>query len=335
MEWATYEALLNCLADFPELKEIAFSGFGEPLLHERLPDMVKLAHERGIRTELTTNAMLLNPAMASKLIDAGIDQVVVSIDGASDKTHSSIRPGATLNGILRNIESLNRIGMRSSRKPVRIGIEFVAMRSNINDLPKLRVIANRIEASFIIVTNLLPYTSELENEILYNLNATGYESDGTPFVPLWILPHIDWNAETQGPLSQLMRQKPKIQFLDMNLEKRRKFCPFIMKDSIAIAWHGGVSPCPPLLHSYTCFILNRKKFFRNCQFGKLPGQDLKEIWMNSDYSAFRQRVRKFDFPLCTDCGECDLAENNETDCLGNPFPVCGDCLWARGILRCA
>jgi hypothetical protein len=67
----------------------------------------------------------------------------------------------------------------------------------------------------------------------------------------------------------------------------------------------------------------------------LPDQSLKAIWLQPDYVAFRERVRSFNFSPCTDCGGCDLGESNEEDCFGNPFPVCGDCLWARGVLRCA
>jgi MoaA/NifB/PqqE/SkfB family radical SAM enzyme len=96
-----------------------------------------------------------------------------------------------------------------------------------------------------------------------------------------------------------------------------------------------VSPCPPLLHSYTCYIRGWKKFFRRYECGNLKEHSLKSIWLQPDYSIFRERVRKFDFSPCTDCCGCEFAEKNEADCQGNPFPVCGDCLWARGILRCA
>jgi hypothetical protein len=50
--------------------------------------------------------------------------------------------------------------------------------------------------------------------------------------------------------------------------------------------------------------------------------------------AFRDRVRRYGFPPCTDCGY-DLTEADKEDCLGNPQPTYGDCLWARGIIRCA
>jgi hypothetical protein len=70
------------------------------------------------------------------------------------------------------------------------------------------------------------------------------------------------------------------------------------------------------------------------EVGSLTEQPMATIWAQPDYAAFRDRVRRFDFTPCTDCA-CELAEGNLEDCLGNPHPVCGDCLWARGIVRCA
>lgn len=219
--------------------------------------------------------------------------------------------------------------------PVRIGIEFVAMKRNIKELPAIQEIADEIHASFILVTNLLPYTAELQNEILYSLSLTSYEDQGWTHNPLWILPKIDWNRETQEPLTTIIRRRSNLSFLDLNLNQRNNYCPFVQAGSLAVAWHGGVSPCPALLHSYTCYLRGWKKFFRRCEYGCLPEQSVREIWSRPEYAAFRERVRKFEFSPCTDCGGCDDSEKNEVDCFGNPFPVCGDCLWARGVLRCA
>jgi len=146
---------------------------------------------------------------------------------------------------------------------------------------------------------------------------------------------MDWTRGTQEPLSTIMHRQPNVSYLDINLNQRNNFCPFVQAGSLTVAWHGGVSPCPPLLHSYTCYLRGWKKFFRRCEYGHLLEQSVREIWSNPAYAAFRDRVRKFEFSPCTDCGGCDSAERNEEDCFGNPFPVCGDCLWARGVLRCA
>lgn len=335
MSWSVYQALIDGLADFPEVKTIAFAGLGEPLLYERFPEMVSLAHARGLRTEMTSNATLLTPALADGLIEAGLDQLVVSIDGASGEAHGVVRPGATLEEITTNVRTLYRKSKKMRDIPVRIGIEFVAMKRNIKELPAIQEIADEIHASFILVTNLLPYTAELQNEILYSLSLTSYEDQGWTHNPLWILPKIDWNRETQEPLTTIIRRRSNLSFLDLNLNQRNNYCPFVQAGSLAVAWHGGVSPCPALLHSYTCYLRGWKKFFRRCEYGCLPEQSVREIWSRPEYAAFRERVRKFEFSPCTDCGGCDDSEKNEVDCFGNPFPVCGDCLWARGVLRCA
>ena len=44
------------------------------------------------------------------------------------------------------------------------------------------------------------------------------------------------------------------------------------------------------------------------------------IWLKPEYAAFRERVRKFEFSPCTDCGGCDSAEKNEDDSSAIPFP---------------
>ena len=184
------------------------------------------------------------------------------------------------------------------------------------------------------MSNVLPYSAELVEETLYDMAATSFNGSGSPWTPMWILPKMDLTRETQEPLTRVLRTQPNLSFLDMNMGARNSYCPFVNAGALAVAWDGGVSPCPPLMHSYTCYVMGRHKEMRRYEIGRLPGQSLREIWDEPEYAAFRQRVRDFDFSPCVDCG-CDLAEKNEEDCFGNTFPVCGDCLWARGIIRCA
>ncbi|MBN1570217.1 MAG: radical SAM protein [Acidobacteria bacterium] len=381
MAWPVYQALMEGLANFSDAKTIAFAGFGEPLLHPRFPEMVRLAHENGLRTEMTSNAMLLTSPLAERLIDAGLDQFTVSIDGTSDESHGAVRPGASLKEIINSVRTLywwsatkcsTQLDIETSlhedflRKikdtggselgflgtadfqfpikdgldlmpsaPLKIGIEFVAMKSNIHELPALQKIAENIRASFILVSNVLPYTAELQNEILYSLEPTSHEGQGSDRNPNWILPKMDWSLDTLKSISTISSQQANLSYLDIDLNQRNNYCPFIRPGSLALSCHGTVSPCPPLMHSYSCYIRDRKKFFRRCEYGNLMEQSLESIWLQPDYAGFRERVRKFEFSPCTDCSGCEFADGNEIDCQGNPFPVCGDCLWARGILRCA
>jgi hypothetical protein len=52
-----------------------------------------------------------------------------------------------------------------------------------------------MEASFVLVSNVLPYTPELQDEILYSLEPTSYEGQGDDRNPRWILPKMDWSWE--------------------------------------------------------------------------------------------------------------------------------------------
>ena len=335
LAWPVYQVLIDGLADFPEVKTIAFAGFGEPLLHPRFPEMIRLAHANGLRTEMTSNAMLLTSSLAEQLIDAGLDQFTVSIDGTSNESHGAIRPGASLEEIMDNVHNLHLWSAKKCATPLRVGIEFVAMKSNIHQLPALQKIAENIRASYILVSNVLPYTPELQNEILYSLEPTSYEGHGDERNPHWSLPKMDWDVKTLGLIASIASERSNLSYLDIDLNQRNNYCPFIRPGSLALSCHGYVSPCPPLLHSYTCYILGWKKSFRCCEYGSLKEYSLKSIWLQPEYTAFRERVRKFEFSPCIDCGGCEFAEKNEMDCQGNPFPVCGQCLWARGVLRCA
>lgn len=334
MSGEVFASLLQGIADFGDVQTLAFAGFGEPLLHPGFADMVKQATSKGLRTEVTTNALLLTRELAQNMINAGIDQLVVSIDGTSAESFGDVRTGASLERVVKNVQQFSKLGETRSDSPPVIGIEFVAMRSNVHELPRLQHIAKRIGARFILISNVLIYAAELQEEALYHIKATASRGKETTLTPRWILPKMDFNDITQEPLSKIMRTQKHISFLDHDMEDRNSHCPFVNAGALAVSWKGDVSPCPPLLHSYTCYVPERQKKICAYTCGSLAEKSLREIWDEQGYVSFRKRVRTFDFPPCTDCG-CELSKTNETDCYGNPFPVCGDCLWARGIIRCA
>ena len=350
MEWATFAAVVNGLAEAVgeggrdgeggaaagphAARTISFMGLGEPLLHPRFLDMVRLVKSRGLRAEVTTNALLLDDEVAGGLLQAGLDQLVVSIDGASAEAFGRVRSGASLGKVVENVRRLHDRHGPNYGPGMRIGIEFVAMRSNVAELPGLGRLAAQLGATFIIVSNVLAYTPELRNETLYDHRVTASEGAETTAAPRWQLPTFDWDEALGAALGKALARSGPVDFAAGDASANKSRCPFVQADACAVAWHGGVSPCPPLLHTYTCFVRGREKRMTRWEVGRLPEEPLAAIWAKPAYAAFRERLRRFDFPPCTDCG-CELAEGNEEDCFGNPHPVCGDCLWARGIVRCA
>jgi len=114
----------------------------------------------------------------------------------------------------------------------------------------------------------------------------------------------------------------------------RNRCRFVHEGTCAVSWDGRVSPCLSLLHGHTEYINSQARRVHEHVVGHIDEHPLAAIWRDPGFRGFRQRVRAFDFPPCFHCGGCPLTETNGEDCYGNPAPVCGECLWAQGIVLC-
>ena len=65
--------------DKQELNFIEMHNFGEPLIHPRIFDFIKMAKDVGFKTEFSTNGLLLDAKTFDNLYHAGLDLLWVSI----------------------------------------------------------------------------------------------------------------------------------------------------------------------------------------------------------------------------------------------------------------
>ncbi len=333
-EISLYRKLIKELEKVSTLEKISFWGFGEPLLHPDIAEMVALAAGLGVKTQMITNALLLDAAKAKELVAAGLDSLVVSIDGTTEEAVAAIRPGASLKLIKENLAGLRRIRKEKPNRKPEIGIEFVAMQSNIKEIEALRQVALDLGASFIIVTNLLPYDAEMKDEILY-WNSVGLPGNHgrSKWVPEIFLSKMDPSIATNTAIAKLQGNVSNIHRSGEGAVPEER-CRFVRENSCVVAWDGVVSPCIAMMHSYTCYVLGRAKKILRYDLGNIKVEPLVDIWNKDEYVEFREKVRNFDFSPCLDCSGCLHTETNEQDCFDNTFPVCGDCLWAYDIIQC-
>ena len=101
------------------LPAIKFQFRGEPLCDSRLPQFIRMTKEAGVlETIINTNATLLTEDLSRRLVSAGLDRIICSVDGYDAKTYENIRVGAKFAKVKQNI--LNLIRIRSeygSNKP--------------------------------------------------------------------------------------------------------------------------------------------------------------------------------------------------------------------------
>lgn len=88
LDFNLFKKIIDDLKDFPEpIKVLRLYKDGEPLINPHFADMIKYAKDskRILRIDTTTNGSLLNPRLNRQIIDAGINQINISVNGVSSE----------------------------------------------------------------------------------------------------------------------------------------------------------------------------------------------------------------------------------------------------------
>jgi MoaA/NifB/PqqE/SkfB family radical SAM enzyme len=330
MEWPTFSRILEGIRALESPPTVFFGGLGEPLMHPDFILMVREVKRLQVQVEAITNGMLLDETRAEALLDAGLDTLWVSIDGASPECYGGVRQEGDLPRLMDNLEQLRDLKLRRRSERPEIGISFVAMRQNLAELPAVLKLEHRIGAGKFLVTNVYPHTSEMLEQILYR-RSIGER--------LWSpstirMARMDSDPRVATILENVIQglYAPRLEGVEILWPSDT--CPFVSRGSTCVRWDGQVSPCLPLLHTHASYLENRRRTTAAYTVGSVHEHGLREIWMSPEYVALRQRLEEFDFSPCTGCNSCEKADGNQEDCFGNGAPVCGGCLWAQGFIRC-
>jgi MoaA/NifB/PqqE/SkfB family radical SAM enzyme len=334
MSSVTFTRIMEGILASPLPRKVFFGGFGEPLFHPGIVDMVRQAKGIGATVELITNGTLLDEKRSRELIAAGLDVLWVSFDGATPESYTDVRLGAKLPNVLENAERFRSLRPISHTPSPEIGIVFVAMERNYHDLPDLLRLARKLGATRFMVSNVLPHTAEMRREALYTFAMSNGTYFPSPHQPELYLPKMDAARLANAPLYEAICGNWNLNFIGTQSQLTSDRCPFVEAGATAVGWDGGVSPCLPLLHSNHNYLNGVERHARRYVVGYINERSLAELWQAPEYVEFRARVQGFDFAPCTICDGCSLSEKNEEDCYGNGFPTCGGCLWAQGFVQC-
>jgi cytosylglucuronate decarboxylase len=130
-----FEALLPA-AHAAGVRYVRFSG-GEPLMHRDVVELVRTGARHGMKMSLITNGLML-PRMIGSLSDAGLNHVIVSIDGGTAESHDLYRrlPGAFDNG-LTGLREARRLGLLTR-------VNTVVGPHNFTEMPQLQTVLTEL-----------------------------------------------------------------------------------------------------------------------------------------------------------------------------------------------
>src|SRR5207248_10414163 len=132
MPFETFRSLFD---QFDGLEELHLQGLGEPMMHPRFFDMVAYAAARGVRVSTNSNLTLLNASRAERCVASGLDQLHVSLDGATAETYEQIRVRSRFSRVMGNLGGLVAAKERLGNDRPRLRLVMVIMRQNLHELP--------------------------------------------------------------------------------------------------------------------------------------------------------------------------------------------------------
>ncbi|MFZ5911991.1 MAG: radical SAM/SPASM domain-containing protein [Chloroflexota bacterium] len=145
------ERIVPCL-DLFEL--VYLQGWGEPMLHPHLWDMLGMAREKGCRTGFTTNGAWLQGEQNKRLVDMGVDMISVSFAGTAAPVHESLRTNSQFIALCSNFESLANLKKQRGVSKPWLELHFLMTRANLGEFPSLIKLAASLGADEVVATNL-------------------------------------------------------------------------------------------------------------------------------------------------------------------------------------
>jgi len=146
---------------FNRINRLVLYGFGEPFVHPRILDMLrlsrdKLSHDSEIL--IVSNGTLLTQDLADKVQGKiGVDILAFSIDSMDLLKLAEIRGSKNPSVIIRNLLYLAR-KKDSGRRSLKLGISVVLMRDNFGDIIDIIRVAAENELDFVFVSQVVPYS---------------------------------------------------------------------------------------------------------------------------------------------------------------------------------
>jgi MoaA/NifB/PqqE/SkfB family radical SAM enzyme len=288
MSWELFTSIVD---QFPKIERVVLHGVGEPMMAAELPQMVKYLKDRGVYVLFNTNGTLMREKKSRELIEAGLDEMRISLDAAEPKAFEAVRGRDLFGRILRNVRNFVALKKQMGADKPRLSLWLTGLRETLEQLPDFVRLAHEIGVPEVHLQRLVyfennpiglarPESSLFEKrdaeEGKYLLEAEKLAAE------LGVFFDASGAAEPEASLRRGDGDTP------WSLCRR----PWSLMYFTA---HGRVLPCciaPFSMHGYENFTL-----------GDAKATPVREIWNGAEYQSFREALLSSSPPqACAGCG---------------------------------
>jgi MoaA/NifB/PqqE/SkfB family radical SAM enzyme len=245
-----FEHLMEEVGDYVFL--IDFFNWGEPLLNEQAEELVSIASRRNIVTFMSSNLSIpMNDQRIGRLVDSGLNQLIVSLDGASAETYGTYRRIGRFDLVISNMKRVLAARRQRGVTTPRVNWQFLVFRFNEHEIETVRRMAADMGVDS--VTFRAPFLDE---------GRVPLSDRDKEAVAGWAPTRLEFNRyDEASPAHTVVPERPRCGWHYM---------------STAINWDGTVAPC--------CTVFERRD-----DFGQLSGNgnDYMSIVNNAKFRGVR------------------------------------------------
>ncbi|MBI3298626.1 MAG: radical SAM protein [Elusimicrobia bacterium] len=140
----TFAVVRKSLLDFGILN-VYLHFQGEPMLNRNAPDFARQLKKDGLKVQMFTNGLAFTDKSLQAMVDAGIDLIRFSVDGASEETYQANRVG----GVFKKVhENMGKAVQAAKGTKTRVEWQFLPMRNNEHEVEAATAMAKALGINF-------------------------------------------------------------------------------------------------------------------------------------------------------------------------------------------
>lgn len=117
---------------------------GEPFLHKNLTELIKHAKNQGFYVVVSTNAHFLDTETIKKITGAGLDRIIVSLDGSDEETYLQYRKNGDFNQVIEGIKRLSDFKKKNGLSHPFIELQFLIHRKNQSQTEDIKKLGKKL-----------------------------------------------------------------------------------------------------------------------------------------------------------------------------------------------
>ena len=176
IETVIYEKIIDELHSY--LTNIILYFQGEPYLNKSLFKMISYANSKNIYTSTSTNAHFLDKENAIKTIKSGLDNLIISIDGTSQRVYENYRVGGNLEKVLQSTKNILEAKKNLKSKTPFVIFQFLVFKTNEHQISDIKNLSNELSVNGLQLKSAQIYNYKNDSSLIPSINKySRYKKD--------------------------------------------------------------------------------------------------------------------------------------------------------------